>query len=60
MCSHEWGDDLQRYDRLLLLNRQLLANDRPHAVMTLDNIQRAFGTNAQSRFTQPHPMRLVS
>lgn len=63
VCSHEWGEDLHRYDRLLLLNRQLLANDRPHAVMTLDNIQRAFGTNApiaQSRFTHPRPMRLVS
>lgn len=60
VCSHEWGDDLHRYDRLLLLNRKLLANDRPHAVMTLDNIQRAFGTNTQSRFNHPHPMRLVS
>ena len=59
VCSHEWGEGLHRYDRLLLLNRQLLADDRPHAVMTLDNIQRAFGINAQSRFQPPHTMRLV-
>ncbi|PSR14736.1 manganese ABC transporter ATP-binding protein [filamentous cyanobacterium CCP3] len=43
VCSHEWGDALHRYDRLLLLNRHLLANDTPAAVMTLDNIQRAYG-----------------
>lgn len=47
ICSHEWGDALNRYDRLLLLNRTLLANDTPKAVMTLDNIQRAYGTNQQ-------------
>lgn len=47
-------------DWLLLLNRQLLANDRPHAVMTLDNIQRAFGSNTQSRFKHPRPMGLVN
>lgn len=45
ICSHEWGEALNRYDRLLLLNRDLLANDCPAAVMTLDNIQRAYGTN---------------
>jgi manganese/iron transport system ATP-binding protein len=43
VCSHEWGAALQRYDRLLLLNRRLLANDMPQAVMTLENIQRAYG-----------------
>jgi manganese/iron transport system ATP-binding protein len=49
ICSHEWGDTLNRYDRLLLLNRTLLANDTPNAVMTLDNIQRAYGENLQFR-----------
>ncbi|WOD40976.1 ABC transporter ATP-binding protein [Nodosilinea sp. E11] len=43
VCSHEWGEALHRYDRLLLLNRRLLADDTPQAVMTLDNIQRAYG-----------------
>ncbi len=47
VCSHEWGDALNRYDRLLLLNRHLLANDSPQAVMTFDNIQRAYGQASQ-------------
>lgn len=47
VCSHEWGQTLNRYDRLLLLNRRLLANDAPEAVMTLENIQRAYGENLQ-------------
>jgi manganese/iron transport system ATP-binding protein len=47
VCSHEWGDALHRYDRLLLLNRTLLANDLPQAVMTLENIRRAYGENLQ-------------
>lgn len=45
VCSHEWGETLNRYDRLLLLNRQLLADDVPQVVMTLDNIRRAYGEN---------------
>lgn len=47
VCSHEWGQALARYDRLLLLNQRLLANDAPHAVMTLENIQRAYGESLQ-------------
>lgn len=43
VCSHEWGETLLRYDRLILLNQRLIANDTPQAVMTLDNIQRAYG-----------------
>ena len=45
VCSHEWGQALQRYDRLLLLNQKLLANGTPQSVMTLENIQRAYGEN---------------
>lgn len=48
VCSHEWGDALRRYDRLLLLNRHLLADDAPDSVMTLENIQRAYGSNIQA------------
>jgi manganese/iron transport system ATP-binding protein len=48
VCSHEWGNALNRYDRLLLLNRRLLANDAPSAVMTFDNIQQAYGQGPQS------------
>ena len=47
VCSHEWGEALNRYDRLLLLNRRVLANDTPQAVMTMENIQQAYGTNIQ-------------
>jgi manganese/iron transport system ATP-binding protein len=43
VCSHEWGEALRRYDRLLLLNRKLLADDSPDRVMTLENMQRAYG-----------------
>jgi manganese/iron transport system ATP-binding protein len=43
VSSHEWGEALNRYDRLLLLNRTLLADDVPQVVMTYDNIQRAYG-----------------
>lgn len=43
VCSHEWGTALHRYDRLLLLNQRLIANDAPQAVMTFENIQQAYG-----------------
>jgi manganese/iron transport system ATP-binding protein len=29
VCSHEWGETLNRYHRLLLLNRRVLVNDTP-------------------------------
>jgi manganese/iron transport system ATP-binding protein len=45
VCSHEWGQALNRYDRLLLLNRKLIADDAPQKVMTLDNIQQAYGVS---------------
>ncbi|NET48294.1 MAG: metal ABC transporter ATP-binding protein [Merismopedia sp. SIO2A8] len=48
VCSHEWGEALNRYDRLLLLNRRVLANDTPQAVMTMENIQQAYGANIQA------------
>ncbi|MEM6521756.1 MAG: metal ABC transporter ATP-binding protein [Cyanobacteria bacterium P01_C01_bin.70] len=48
VCSHEWGEALNRYDRLLLLNRRVLADDTPQAVMTMENIQQAYGTNIQA------------
>ena len=48
VCSHEWGESVTRYDRLLWLNRRVLADDRPQAVMTMDNIQQAYGANIQA------------
>ncbi|WP_017326416.1 metal ABC transporter ATP-binding protein [Synechococcus sp. PCC 7336] len=55
VCSHEWGEALSRYDRLLLLNRRLLANDEPQMVMTLDNIRQAFGSAMQPGCCEGHP-----
>ena len=52
VCSHEWGKALHRYDRLLLLNQELLANGTPELVMTLENIQRAYGENLRSDTNQ--------
>jgi manganese/iron transport system ATP-binding protein len=53
VCSHEWGEALHRYDRLLLLNRTLLANDTPQRVMTFENIQRAYGQSWLAEPTLP-------
>ncbi len=53
VCSHEWGEALHRYDRLLLLNRTLLVNDTPQRVMTFENIQRAYGQSWLAEPTLP-------
>jgi manganese/iron transport system ATP-binding protein len=49
VSSHEWGKTLTQYDRLLLLNQKLIANGSPQEVMTLENIQRAYGEGLQSQ-----------
>jgi manganese/iron transport system ATP-binding protein len=54
VSSHEWGKTLSQYDRLLLLNQQLIANGFPQEVMTLENIQRAYGEGLQSQFLNKH------
>ncbi|HEY9798571.1 MAG TPA: metal ABC transporter ATP-binding protein [Leptolyngbyaceae cyanobacterium] len=54
VSSHEWGKTLSQYDRLLLLNQQLIANGFPQEVMTLENIQRAYGEELQSQFLNKH------
>ncbi|MGB3204436.1 MAG: metal ABC transporter ATP-binding protein, partial [Crinalium sp.] len=43
VSSHQWGQDLAKYDSLLLLNQQLVAIGIPQEVMTIENIQRAYG-----------------
>ena len=43
VSSHQWGQDLAKYDSLLLLNQQLVAVGVPQEVMTIENIQRAYG-----------------
>jgi zinc/manganese transport system ATP-binding protein len=32
VCSHDWGRDLDAYDRVLVLDRRLLAEGTPEAV----------------------------
>ena len=48
VSSHEWGKALSQYDRLMLLNQKLIASGYPQEVMTIDNIQRAYGDGLQS------------
>lgn len=48
VSSHEWGKALSNYDRLMLLNQNLIASGYPQEVMTLENIQRAYGQGLQS------------
>ncbi|MGA1475620.1 MAG: hypothetical protein ACO4AI_10760, partial [Prochlorothrix sp.] len=38
-------DALHHFDRLVLLNREIIANDRPQAVLTWPNLNRAYGDN---------------
>ncbi|MEO0538997.1 MAG: metal ABC transporter ATP-binding protein [Cyanobacteria bacterium P01_A01_bin.123] len=59
VCSHEWGEALNRYDRLLLLNRRVLANDTPQAVMTMENIQQAYGSNIQAALHDQNDITFV-
>ena len=48
VSSHEWGKALSHYDRLMLLNQELIASGYPQEVMTSENIQRAYGEGLQS------------
>jgi len=43
VCSHTWGDTLQGYDRLVLLNRSVIADDVPQRVLTWENLCHAYG-----------------
>jgi manganese/iron transport system ATP-binding protein len=43
ISCHEWGNTLDRYDQLLLLNRHLVADGTPRQVLTATNIQKAYG-----------------
>lgn len=44
VSTHEWGQSLERLDRILLLNQRLIADGSPQQVMTPQNIQQAYGT----------------
>jgi len=49
VSCHEWGSALQNYDQLLLLNQTLIANGSPTEVMTLANMEIAYGMSQQMR-----------
>ncbi len=49
VSCHEWGQALNNYDRLILLNQSLIAHGSPQEVMTLENIQSAYGSSKQVR-----------
>lgn len=44
VSTHEWGQSLDKLDRILLLNQRLIADGSPQQVMTAENLQRAYGT----------------
>jgi manganese/iron transport system ATP-binding protein len=48
ISCHEWGETLNKYDHLLLLNRNLIAQGEPETVMTLENVRQAYGMFNQS------------
>ncbi|MEI6429486.1 MAG: metal ABC transporter ATP-binding protein [Pseudanabaena sp. ELA607] len=43
VSCHEWGESLRNYDRLLLINGTVVAAGTPEEVLTLENVQRAYG-----------------
>jgi manganese/iron transport system ATP-binding protein len=43
VSSHDWGQGLALLDRMLLLNRRLIADGSPAEVMTPSNLQLAYG-----------------
>lgn len=50
ISSHDWGGALGRLDRLLLLNRCLIADGAPQQVMTPENLHQAYGTTLHHSF----------
>lgn len=43
VITHDLGSALDNYDRLLLLNKELIAEGNRHEVITASNIKRAYG-----------------
>jgi manganese/iron transport system ATP-binding protein len=43
VCSHEWGSSLQRYSRLVLINRRVIACGPYQQVLTPGHLQQAYG-----------------
>lgn len=45
VVGHELGEASRKYDRFLLLNKQLIAQGERTEVITAENIQKAYGDN---------------
>ena len=43
VITHDLGSNLDNYDRLLLLNKELIAEGNRDDVITTQNIKRAYG-----------------
>ena len=43
VSSHDWGNALGQLDRMLLINKGLIADGTPTEVLTHDNLRRAYG-----------------
>jgi manganese/iron transport system ATP-binding protein len=54
ISSHEWGNALGQLDRMLLLNKRLIADGTPGEVLTQDNLHRAYGRVWNQVDTHPH------
>jgi manganese/iron transport system ATP-binding protein len=52
ISCHEWGNSLERYDKLLLLNRHLIDFGTPRQVLTTENIHRAYGIGDEQNAEQ--------
>ena len=59
ISCHEWGDTLDRYDQLLLLNRHLVSSGTPRQVLTTANLQSAYGGSVESREHSDHSEELL-
>ena len=44
IISHDLGETLELYDQFLLLNQQLIATGSPKEVLTVNNIEKAYGS----------------
>jgi len=43
VCTHEWGEALSLYDRLVLIDGHIIADGEPATVLTPEHLTRAYG-----------------
>lgn len=48
VISHDLGESLQHYDRLILLDRRVIAIGTRQEVLTPENLQKAYGNSLRS------------